>query len=142
MRKTILTLVPVIGLLLPVMASAQGALYVSNLGASVGSIAVGSNSWLAAGFATGINADGYALNSVQLVMTDASGNPNGFTVMLFAQNPYAILPGNSLGTLNGSADPATAGIYTYTPRLKYHIIPGHGLFYCADRRDRGSQWRF
>jgi hypothetical protein len=48
-------------------------------------------------------------------MADASGNPSGFTVMLYsAIGNLAVLPGSSLGTLSGSTDPATGGIYTYT----------------------------
>jgi hypothetical protein len=44
-----------------------------------GSPSVASDSWLAAEFGTGTDASGYVLNSVQLGMTDASGNPSGFT---------------------------------------------------------------
>jgi hypothetical protein len=58
--------------------------YLSNLGqSSTGSLAVGSDSWLAASFGTGTNEGGYELNSIQLAMTDASGNPSGFTVMIY-----------------------------------------------------------
>jgi hypothetical protein len=119
----------VAGLFAPQILQAQGTIYVSNLGASAGSMAVGSNSWLSAGFATGFNADGYELNSVQLAMTDASGNPNGFTVMLYNQGqPTAIRPGSSLGTLDGSTDPATTGIYTYTPASNITLSPNTYYF--------------
>jgi hypothetical protein len=124
----------VAGLLAQPAIQAQGTLYLSNLGQpSTGSEAVGSNSWLAVDFNTGYNVGGYVLNSVQLGMTDASGNPNSFTVMLFAidyKTPGGIYPGNSLGTLVGSANPSTAGIYTYadesditlSPRTDYFIV--------------------
>ncbi len=126
MKKCIVSgiIVLAVGLFAPQTLQAQGTIYVSNLGTSAGSRAVGSNSWLAGDFGTGLNADGYELNSVQLAMTDASGNPNNFTVMLFdCNNLYAIQPGSSLGTLNGSADPATAGIYTYTPASNITLSP-------------------
>ncbi len=114
------------------LVQAQGTIYLSNLGqTSAGSNPVGNNSWLAAGFFTGPNAGGYTLNSVQLGMTDASGSPSGFTVMLYARsgNITTIVPGNSLGTLNGSTDPSTSGVYTYTasgltlsPSTHYYIV--------------------
>ena len=106
-----------VGLLAQQITQAQGTVYLSNLGqASAGGFAVGSNSWLTAGFATGNNAEGYTLNSIQLAMTDATGNPNEFTVLLYAANgsPVTALPGTSLGTLIGSANPVTSGIFTYT----------------------------
>jgi hypothetical protein len=66
----------VAGLLAQQLALAQGTTtYLSNLGqASAGSLAVGSDSWLAAPFGTGFNAGGYVLDSAQLSLTDASGN--------------------------------------------------------------------
>jgi len=76
-------IVLVVALLTPQIVQAQGTIYLSNLGQpSAGSLAVGSDSWQAAIFTTGTNADGYVLNSIQLAMTDAFGTPNGFTVML------------------------------------------------------------
>jgi hypothetical protein len=80
---------------------------------SVGSAPVGRDSWLAAVFFAGNNAGGYVFNSVQLTMTDASGSPGGFTVTLYADanNPAGIRPGSSLGTLTGSANPASSGNY-------------------------------
>ena len=115
MKKIIIIFVA--ALLALQIIQAQGAItYLSNLGqTSTGNIAIGSDSWLAEPFETGTNASGYALNSVQLGMTDASGNPSGFTVMIYsAIIGGGISPGSSLGTLSGSANPATGGIYTYT----------------------------
>jgi len=104
---------------------AQGTTYLSNLGQpSDGSNAVGSDSWLAAAFYTGTNASGYTLNSIQLGMADASGNPSGFTVMLYsAFNGPGIEPGISLGTLEGSLNPVTGGIFTYTPVSNLTLSP-------------------
>ena len=127
-----------VGLFALQTAQAQGTTtYLSSLSqTSTGSEPVGSNSWLAAGFYTGFNTGGYVLNSVQLGITDASGNPDNFTVLLCVQSsfPAAILPGNSIGTLSGSLDPVTDGIYTYTapsnlilsPRTLYYVVLAAG----------------
>lgn len=96
----------VVGLFTQQLIQAQGVVYLSNLEqTSAGSHAVGSDSWLAAGFKTGSNTGGYALNSIELGLTNASGNPSGFTAMIYseANNPNGVLPGSSLGALNGSA---------------------------------------
>src|ERR1035438_5489490 len=118
MKKIIIpaVLALALGMLSPQIIQAQGTTYLSSLDqSSVGSLAVGSNSWVAAGIYTGTNPGGYVLNSVQLGMTDASGNPSDFTAMLyyplFGGPPSG--PGRSLATLNGSLDPVTAGTYTY-----------------------------
>jgi hypothetical protein len=119
----------VVGLLAQQIAVAQGTTtYLSNLGqASVGSLAVGSDSWLAAAFMTGTNAGGYVLDSVQLSLADASGSPSGFTVMLYATNPNTPAPFSYLSTLNGSLDPVAAGVYTFTPASTLTLRPG--VFY-------------
>lgn len=121
----------VLGLMTPQTIRAQGTVYLSNLGqTSTGSYAVGIDSWLAAAFSTGGNTGGYVLNSVQLEMTDASGNPSGFSVMLYGTNgsPFGINPGGSLGTLNGSANPSIAGIFTYTPASSLMLSPNMDYF--------------
>ena len=112
--------------LTPQFAQAQGTTYLSNLGqTSTGSIAVGNDLWRAVLFGTGNNASGYILNSVQLMMADASGNPNDFTVMLYASdsNPAGGNPGNKLSTLNGSLNPTTSGIYPYTLVSSIPLLP-------------------
>ena len=126
-------------LLTPQITRAQGTLtYLSNLGQpSVGSEDVASNSWLAAEFQTGTDAGGYALNSIQLAMTDASGSPNGFAVMIYSQLTAfgASHPRTNIDTLNGSTDPSTAGIYIYTdssnlilsPSTLYSIVLTSGI---------------
>jgi hypothetical protein len=121
-------------LVAPRVTQAQGTMtYLSNLGqASAGSLAAGSDAWLAAMFFTGTNVGGYQLNSIQLAMTDAMGNPSGFSVMLCLPAGGTVPPpspgGPSLGTLNGSLDPLTAGIYTYTPAADLTLAPNHA--YC------------
>jgi hypothetical protein len=118
-------IVLVVALLAPQITQAQGTIYLSNLGQpSAGSLAVGSDLWLAAGIHTGNNVGGYVLNSVQLGMTDASGNPGGFVAMLYTDVGIGgPLPGSSLGTLSGSTDPATGGIFTYTPVSSLTLSP-------------------
>jgi hypothetical protein len=91
---------------------------------------VGNNSWLAAIFITGNNADGYMLNSVALGMADATGNPSGFTVMVYAQsgNPAGAFPGSSLGTLDGSLNPVINGTYTYDAPSNPTLSPSTDYF--------------
>src|ERR1017187_6872880 len=75
MKKPIIMVI--VALLVPQYIQAQGTTtYLSNLSqASAGSFAIGRNSWYAAGFETGNNASGYSVNSIQLLMTGAYGNP-------------------------------------------------------------------
>ena len=116
----------------PRIAQAQGTIYISSLGVpSTGIASVGSDSWLAEGFGTGTNASGYVLNSVQLALGDAVGNPSGFTAKIYNVNPLIVVgavPGSSLGILNGSLDPVAAGIYTYTPGSTLTLSPGTPYF--------------
>ena len=47
--------------------------------------------------------------------------------MIYNVNPHNALgasPGSSLGTLNGSLNPVTSGIYTYTPASNLTLSPG------------------
>jgi len=131
MKKLIIVGAITAGLSIPQMAPAQSIVYLSNLDQpSAGSLSVGSDLWYAATFITGPNTGGYLLDSVQLEMADASGSPSGFTVMLYAQSSLlgGIFPGNSLGTLNGSANPSTTGIYTYTPASNLTLSPNTDYF--------------
>ena len=107
-----------VALLAPQILQAQGTMtYLSNVDqASAGSLSVGSDSWLVAAFQTGTNATGYTFDSIELAMANASGNPSGFTVTLYTRHTGALdIRGSDLGTLDGSLNPTTAGIYTYTP---------------------------
>jgi hypothetical protein len=138
MKTIIIASVVVAGLLTGQIVHAQGTSYLSNLGQpSAGSYYVGIPGvgpsgypvWLAAGFITGTNASGYMLNSVQLAMTNALGNPSDFTAMLCsATNGH---PGSSLETLNGSANPSVAGIYTYTPASSLTLTSNTVYFVAA-----------
>lgn len=119
-----------LAVLAPQITQAQGTLYLSNLGqTSTGRSSVGNDSWLGEGFSTGTNAGGYLLNSVQLALADASGNPGGFTAMLYTGvGAAAPFPGTSLGTLNGSLQPVTAGIYAYSPASDLALSPNTMYF--------------
>ena len=114
-------------------AFSQGTTYLSSLGqASVGSVPVGSDSWMAEWLRTGNNPGGYAFDSVQLAMAPATGNPSGFAVSLYSADagPVAVLPGSPLASLSGSSgDPVTAGVYVYSlsgvtlsPNSDYYIV--------------------
>jgi hypothetical protein len=104
-------------LMLPQMNRAQGTVYLSNLGQpATGNLMVGSNSWLAMSFLTGGNLGGYQLGSIELGMTNASGNPSGFTASIYSSTqPSEYFPSSSLGALNGPGNPSTSGLYTFTP---------------------------
>jgi hypothetical protein len=125
MKKIIIVIVA--GLLAQQTIQAQGTVtYLSNLGqTSTGSFNAGSDSWLGALFETGRNATEYVFNSVQLALANATGSPNGFTVMLYSVNIHAdsLRPESSLGTLDGSANPSTAGTYTYTDDSNITLSP-------------------
>ena len=99
-------------MLAPQLCLSQGTLYLSNVGeSSAGSVAVGSNSWIAEGFFTGTNSGGYSLNSIQLLMAPASGSggPSGFSVSVFAGSR---LPESIISNFTG-LDPAAGGLFTY-----------------------------
>jgi MYXO-CTERM domain-containing protein len=119
-------------LLSPQAAQAQGTmLRLSSLSQTyTGTKAVGGDSWLAVPFVTGNSPGGYTLDSVQLGMADASGNPSGFSVMLYSRSgdTGAILPGSSLGSLTGSTSPTSAGVYSYTPAAGLTVSPGTYYF--------------
>jgi hypothetical protein len=124
-----------VALLAPQILQAQGTMtYLSNLTqASAGSITVGSNSWVAFGFRAGPDASGYVLNSVQLAMTDALGNPNGFTVFLYSAVPttggvYSWIPVSNLGTVSDSLTPTTGGIYTFNTVSNLMLAPNKTYF--------------
>jgi hypothetical protein len=131
MKRIIIGSVIALGsILAPQILQAQGTTYLSILGQPPdGSLAVGSDSWLAGAFQTGTNASGYSLNSIQLGMADASGNPSGFTVMLYTRGGIvAPVPGSSLGTLSGSLNPVIGGIFTYAAAPNITLAPGTPYF--------------
>lgn len=111
---------------------AQGTFtYLSNLGQpSTSSLSIGSDSWQAVGILTGNNVAGYSLDSVQLSMAKATGIPSEFAVMLYTQSgsPGGPSPGQSLSTLDGSANPTTAGVYTYTDDSSTILSPNSFYF--------------
>jgi hypothetical protein len=129
MKKIIILFV--FGLLARQVVPAQGSItYLSNIAQpSVGSLAIGSDSWLATDIFTGTNTSGYLLDSIQLEMADASGNPISFAAMLYSATGVSGLhPGSSLGALDGSLNPSTAGIYTFTPISSLILSPSTDYF--------------
>jgi len=130
-----LTFIPVIGLLLPRMSRAQ-AVFASNLANTPnGSFGVANNLWVAQEFIwEGLMVNGVELtpnlilNSVQLQMDPASGNPGGFSVSIYTAGTSLHL-GTILGTLSGESNPQTPGLYTYTtpgitltPAASYFVV--------------------
>ena len=94
MSKTIISsiLASVFALLSPETLPAHGTTYLSNLNQpSVGSLAVGSNSWVASIFVVGNNPGGYILNSVELALSNATGDPSGLKAMIYVSARAASL---------------------------------------------------
>ena len=129
--------IPTVSTLLLMVASAHGQesiTYLSCLSVpSGGSQAVASDYWLAQGFRTGTNASPYALESVELLMADASGTPGSLTVSLYDANSD-FFPAQCLWTLSGSLNPVAAGVYGYTasgvvlaPRSFYFVVASGSL---------------
>jgi hypothetical protein len=103
---------------------------------SIGSVSFGGTS-----FDTGSNPDGYILNSIQLEMADASGNPSDFALTLYViSNPFSGFE-TSLGALNGSTDPSAAGIYTYTAPSNLMLSPNTQYVFKGTAMGSGAfQW--
>jgi hypothetical protein len=145
MKKIIIIFV--IGLLTRQFVLAQGEItYLSNLGQpSTGSNPAGSDSWIATEVLTGNNAKGYLLDSVQLAMSDATGSPDDFTVMLYSEGgDSSITPGDDLNTLIGSDNPSVADTYTYTPISNIILSSGTRYFIVltagTDISDGAYEW--
>jgi hypothetical protein len=73
---------------------------------------IASDSWLAQGFWTGTYSNGYMVTGIQFQMANATGNPNGLTVLLYSSSNN--FPGSSLAALAGDSNPLTSGIYSYS----------------------------
>jgi hypothetical protein len=106
----------VLAVFVPLIADAQGTLYVSNLGqSSTGGMEVGSDSWIAQEFSiSASDPNSYTFDSVQLLMDSESGNPSNFTVSIYNALQLNTPPREDLGTLDGSTDPSTSGVFTYS----------------------------
>ena len=132
LKKALLSLIAVNSTISAIPAFSQGSInYLSNLGLpSSGSVPVGANGWYAADFSTGTNGGGYSLDSIQLAMTDPSGNPGGFTVTIYTgiDAHGGIFPGTGVAALSGSGNPATSGLYTYVPLSSLTLLPNMEYF--------------
>lgn len=109
---------------------AQGTFYFSNLAESpASSVPVGADRWFATSFDTGIHPGGYILNSITVRMAAATGNPNGFSVLLFSHREGdSRFPGSTSSALEGP-DPIEAGGFNYNgaslsllPATSYFIV--------------------
>jgi hypothetical protein len=130
LKPTILNFAFAVELLLPQIMPAQGTLYLSNIGQpSDGSRVVGSDAWITQAFGTGTNVGGYNLNSIQLLMSAASGSPTGFSISVYSHDANdSRFPGSSLGSLGGP-DPAAGEIFIYNtagisllPSTTYYVV--------------------
>ncbi len=114
MKNMIFAAALAIGISFPVLAHAQGTVYISNLDQTpTRSLAVGSDSWISAGiYILPSDPKTYVLNSIQLLMAPATGSPSGFTVSIYT-DPGDVGPQDYLGTLVGSANPVNPGVYSF-----------------------------
>lgn len=106
----------------------QGTTFLSNLDETTsGGFLVGYPQRLAQPFYTGFSSSAFNLDSIQIAMDDASANVVGFS--LSVHRDHEGMPGDNLGHLIGSTNPALAGIYSYTasgitlsPATAYWIV--------------------
>ena len=114
MKKAIAVVVSASCLSWLFVMSAQGTLYVSNLDQTpTGSAAIGSDYRIAQAFDfSGNDTNQYTLDSIELRLNPATGNPNGFEVSLYS-TPGGTAPQDYLGSLAGPADPSAGGTYSY-----------------------------
>jgi hypothetical protein len=99
-------------LLASITYPARGSLFLSNLGEqSLGVTAVGNDLWIGQPFNTGNNPGGWLIESVDLLMGDSEGQPDGFSITI--NGPSRFGPGPVLATLGGP-EPISAGVYNYT----------------------------
>jgi hypothetical protein len=97
-----------------VIAASAQITYISSTSKPTGAfLPVGSDMWRAQGFFTGANPLGYQLDSISLLMGNASGAPNGFNVSLYSYT-NELFPGEQLWTLEGSSDPSSSGVYSFS----------------------------
>jgi hypothetical protein len=124
-------------------AHGQGIVSVSNLGlAPSGNATIASNAWIAQMFfivASDTNSY-YLLNSVQLLLNSAAGNPNGFSVAIYNSGATGA-PQHNLGSLVGSSSPAAGGIYTYSAS-GIRLVPGIFYFVVASAASALGQGAF
>jgi hypothetical protein len=102
-------------ILMPAHAAiAQGSVtYLSSLNLpSGGFLSVASDRWVAQGFNTGTNSPGYQLDSIELLMGGAAGNPGDFAVSVYSRSEF--FPNDRIAGLDGPTDPTTAGVFEYS----------------------------
>jgi hypothetical protein len=113
MSKIIGLIFLVAGVFATRLTPAQGTVYLSNLGEPTsGSAPIANDSWIAASFFTGNAPGGYVVDSVQLLMVGASGNPGNINVSIYSSTLFRV-PETSLGSFSGM-NPIGSGVFTYT----------------------------
>jgi len=124
MKKSNLSIIFFCGMM-ALRLTAQGSTFLSSIGGSpLGNRSIGIDSWWGQDFKTGTNSLGYNLNSIDLLMSSASGVPNGFRLSLelgFVHTPLGILTG---------ATPTTAGVYSFSGS-GLHLEPATSYFLVA-----------
>jgi hypothetical protein len=95
--------------IVPQAVTAQGTVYLSNLGETGTGAVVGGGGQ---SFETGGASNGYMLNSITLLMGEFLPNASNFNVSIHTDNSGQA--GASIGVLDGNIDPETAGQYVYT----------------------------
>jgi hypothetical protein len=112
-------------LFVPEPLFAQGAIYFSNLGQiSAGTNFVGhDNLTVEVQFLTGTNGGGYTLNSVQILLLDASAASTPSSLGDFGVDIHAADPGLPVNTLAGNSNPLTGGTNSYVPTSAVTLLP-------------------
>ena len=110
----------------------HAAVIFDSLGSTVnGSVGAGSGVWWGQSFV--VDANNHTLTSVVLDISGMYGGAGGnFFVSIYNATGVSSTPGSSLATLIGSADPSSAGNYTYTPagtlnlaaNTTYYVVAG------------------
>lgn len=105
---------------------AQGTTFLSNVADTpIGNRSIGSDSRWGQWFTTGTNIAGYSLNSVEIKMNPATGNPSGFNLSL-----YSIpLPNSLIGNLTG-IEPSSSGVFSYSAS-GINLLPSHSYLLAA-----------
>ena len=96
--------------------TAQVTLYLSNLNQPVGgnNILGYGDAEIFVGILTGSNPAGYDLNSIQVLMANATGSPESGSFFAEFTTTNNNSPSGTPVPLTGSSNPTTSGTYTYT----------------------------
>jgi len=116
MKRLIISVACLVALLASQSIQAQGVItYLDNTGQPIAGNSVFGES-IGVQFHTGTNVAGYALNSVQLLFANATGNPDvsGLNILISYGDSNGFGP--FVTFLNSTSNPTIAGLYSYTPQ--------------------------